>query len=255
MSIDRPEGMSEIETLLKKNNIKNYQKWSPYAITKFRNALSNGAYSGMPSSLSSNIAYSLQYLQYIQLQIEEMDLHVVVYTQLCKSYVVISMGIIEGVFYHLLKSNGEYNKEEWNEIGKVTTNEFNDNGITKKHIIYTHQKLTTPKDGKMDFGSMIAKVRSKNLIKLSQNVYPYIKDLKEIRNKVHLHIGKNNSDTDYHKLGYIEYNLARYTLYKILSNEVFEPMPMIFDWIKPSNEILSQIKPILEQRRKIKQNE
>lgn len=248
---DRPDKMSDIESLVVKNNIASHQRWGPSPVSSLEQALSCGAFKGMSISLRKNIVYSLQYLQYIQIQIEELKLHSVVYTQLCKSYVIISMGIIEGVFYHLLKSNNKLKKDEWEELNEITTNEFNDNGVKKKHIIRTFQKLSTPTEGKMDFESMISKVRSHHLLKLPQAAYPYIKDLKAIRNKVHLHISKNDADTDYHKLSYVEYYLARYTLYKVLTDEVFEPQNQgdVFESIKPQKEWIAKITPILEQRR------
>lgn len=254
ISKDRPEEMSHIESLVKKNNIRSLQKWWPTTVAELEKALSYGAFKGMPTALRKNIAHSIQYLQYIQLQIDELTLSSVVYTQLCKSYIIISMGIIEGVFCHLLKSNGMYKKEEWGELREVTSNTFKDDGVETKHVIKTFAKLSLPKDGKMDFESIIAKVRSKHLLKLPQAAYPYIKDLKNIRNKVHLHIGKDAYDTDYNKLSYVEYYLARYTLYKVLTDEVFEPKSQnnTLDSIKPPPERISEITPILEAKRKKK---
>lgn len=250
----KPEEMTNFGTLLTENNIKSSQRWGPSSVSHIEGALSCGSFKGMSKSLRKNITYSFQYIQYIQLQLDELNLHSVIYTQLCKSYVIISMGIIEGIFYHLLKSAGKYKKEEWEELTTVKTNEFNDNGIIKKHIVSTYQKLTTPKEGKMDFENMIQKIRSCNLIKLSQEAYPYIKDLKEIRNKVHLHISKDDNDTDYHKLSHVEYYLARHVLYKVLTNEVFDPEKQggVFNCIELSKEKNSEIAIILHKRRENK---
>lgn len=249
---DRPDEMSNLESLVEKNSIKYSHRWSPSTVSDFEKAFSVGSYRGMPKALRKNIAYSLQYLQYIQLQFDELKLHSVISTQLCKSYVIIAMSIIEGVFYHLLKSNDQYKKEDWEELGKpIQTNAFEEAGLKKKHSITTLIKLNVPKEGRMDFESMIQKVRSNHLLKLPQSAYPFIKDLKNVRNKVHLHISKDDNDTDYNKLSDVEYYLARLTLYKVLTDTVFEPQIQggKLEWIRPPEEKIAQITSILEARR------
>lgn len=244
--------MSKIETLIIEKNFHASERWGPSMVVPLESALSIGAFRAMPIALRKNIVYSLQYLQYIQLQIDELKLHDVIYTQLVKSYIIIAMSIVEGVFYHLLKSNNLQKKEEWEEIEKVHTNVFKrSDDIKYKTIVTTFKMLSNPIDGRMDFESMIARVRSKNLIKLNNAAYPYIK---EIRNKVHLHISKDSNDTDYKKLSYVDYYLARYVLYRILTNEVFYPIAQggTFEWINPPARIIAEITPILEQRRELK---
>lgn len=243
--------LSYIETLVEKNHIDYYNRWVPTTVGDFEKALTQGDFRGMNYELRKNIAYSLQYLQYLQLQLDELHLHSVIQKQLWKSYIIISMGIVEGLFYHLLKKSGNQTKTEWEETLRVSTNVYKEDGVNKKNEIITYRKLSSAKDAKMDFESMIAKVRSKHLLKLPQAAYPYIKELKEIRNKVHLFISKNDYDTDFNKLTSVDCYLARYVLYRVLKDEVFAPKLQgdIFEWLKLPNETVVSMTQVLNQRR------
>ncbi len=245
------EEMSQIETLVKKNKVVGTKRWSPLFVLTFEAALSQGAFRGMKRELRKNIIYSLQYLQYIQLQLEELHLHSIIQTQLWKSYIIISMGIIEGVFYHLLKVSNNQSKTKWEEVLRVCTNIYKEDGTNKKNEIITYKELSSDKDTIMDLETMIAKVRSKHLLKLPQAAYPYIKDLKELRNKVHLFISRKDNDTDYNKLTLVDYHLARYVLYKVLKDDVFEPQLQgnAFEWLKLPNETVASMAQVLNQRR------
>ena len=246
--------LSYMETLIEKNGVKSIDRWSPSMVCEFERALYQGAFNGMKHELRKNIVYSLQYLQYIQLQLEELILHSVITTQLWKSYIIISMGIVEGIFYHLLKVSGNQNKTEWEEKSRVSTNVYKDSGVDTKNEIITYRKLSTAVEARMDFEAMIAKVRSKHLLKLPQAAYPYIKELKEIRNKVHLHISKKDYETDYNKLSVVDYYLARYVLYRILTDGVFSPEKYgnKFDWIRLTKDQEIQMSDTLTRRRKDK---
>ena len=57
-------------------------------------------------ALRSNLAYSMQYLEFIEKEIEELKLSDVIYTMLVKSYVVTGMSVLEGLFVNIVKSNG-----------------------------------------------------------------------------------------------------------------------------------------------------
>ena len=250
--------LSRIETLVKKNLVQGSQRWKPTFVSEFEQALGQGSFRGMNNVLRKNIIYSLQYLQYIQLQLDEMHHGFVVERQLWKSYIVISMGIIEGVFYHLLKSSGNQAKTTWEEILRVSTNPYIDEGnVRKKNDIITYRELLSAKDARMDFESMIQKVRSKHLLKLPQAAYPYIKELKCIRNKVHLFVCKDDYDTDFSGITETDYRLARFVLYRVLTDKVFSPdlCGNTFDWLKQSTEILVSMTDTLKKRMKKNEKE
>ena len=253
-NLARPEGMTDLESILEKNtDVKYVEKWHPIFVSSFENDLRCGSFQGMSKELRKNIAYSLQYLQYIQLQLKEVHLHDVIATHLLKTYIITAMGIIEGVFYHLVKTNGCQKKTEWATQGKpVHTNTFREQDVEKKHIITTEYKLKTPQDVQMDFEYMINKVQEKKLLSLTHKAFPYIKSLKRLRNKVHLHVTTHENDTDYNGIGFYDYILARYVLYSVLTDSTFSPQKQSasFSFIAPSRE---QIEGLAEHLSKNKE--
>lgn len=79
--------------------------WSPSLIDRWRGFLGRG----VPKdgtlrhryAFISNIGYNLQYLQFLDYQIEEIPLHATVYTQTLKSFVITGMGIVEAICWYL----------------------------------------------------------------------------------------------------------------------------------------------------------
>ena len=251
----RPQGMSEIESLLLKNEITYGDRWHPTPVHFFEKELSSGAFKGLSKEVRKNIAYSLQYLEFLQLELDEMDLHSIVTTQIRKSYIITAMGIIEAVFLHLVKSKGYAKKEEWQECSPIHTNVIREEEVDKKYIITPSIKLKTPIESEMDFEYLINKVQEKKLIKLSNNAFPYIKGLKRLRNKVHLQIVKHENDTDYTAISFYDLWLMKYILYVVLRNEVFEPdKTTCLSFIKPSNDQIKELKEHLQKLKKDKED-
>lgn len=217
MPKDRIDGMSEFETLLKKNDIRYEDRWAPHFVDPFKVIVSQGILSGIPNNIRNNIAYNMQYLQYLQLQLEELKLHNVIGTLLYKTYIITAMSIIEAIFYQALKNGGKWTMTEWEEIKKVSTTEFED-GDSKKKMEVTILQRCLPKEGEMDFNTIINKIQEKKLLGLDKKHFPDIKKLKSLRNRVHLQIGEGSSDTDYWKFNHSDYLLARKTLYCVLSD-------------------------------------
>lgn len=255
---NRPANMSDFESLIKTNNIRYDDRWKPHYVNQFEYCLKQGCFDGMNKELRKNIAYCLQYLEYIQLQYTEIKLHDIIATHLIKTYIVTAMGIIEGIFYHLLKSKGLYRKEEWEKLGNpIHTNQFDENGIIKKYTITIYEKLKLPTDGEMDFEAMINKIQDKKLLNLSGKAFPYIKQLKRLRNKVHLQINKHDNDTDYMDISWYDYTMTRYILYRVLTDPIFKPDKehSYFDFILPSEEELSHLQKHIDEVKKAKEIE
>lgn len=240
--------MSNFETLLKCMDLKYNDRWHPIIIDTFEKVLSDGKYNGMSKELRKNIVYTLQYLQYLQIQFEDIKLHSVIEKHLVKTYMINSCGIIEGVFHHLLKSHNFYNKEEWETRDKpVHTNPFMKNGEEQKHVITTYYKLRTPKNGEMDFAAIIQKIKDKSLLSLNGKDYLILGILRNKRNKIHLQKTDKINDTDFLCLDKDDYLLTRYILHKILTNNKLDITvdSTCLDFISLSSDELN----ILKQRK------
>lgn len=231
--IHRPEKMTDFESILEKNTNVNYsERWHPTPVSSFEYALSSGAFYGMSREVRKNIAYALQYLQFLQLQFDEIHLHDIIATHIIKTYIITAMGIIEAVFHHLIVYNGYQKKEKWEDIAKpVHTNVFFEDGEKKKYVISVEKELTTPRNVQMDFEYLINKVQEKKLLSISSKAFPYIKSLKRIRNKVHLHLIRYDNDTDYMGITYYDYLLVRHILYIILCDKKLDSKKNYFKFI------------------------
>jgi hypothetical protein len=218
--MNNSSNLEPFDTLQKSKNIPYSNRWHPKTVPVLESAVSRGLLSNMPRGMRKNIAYSLMYLQHMELQLKELNLHNVIITMLYKNFIITGTSIIEALFYHLLKSNGLWRQKEWELENIIKSNEFSKDLI--KYKVETHMlKKIVPIDDEMNFDSMIKKMESKKLINLSHKAYPYIKKLKSLRNKVHLQINENSTDTDWFNFNYIDYLWMKYTLYRLLTDASF----------------------------------
>ncbi len=246
---ERPEDMTNIESILEKNNnIKYNCRWHPTTVKEFEELLQKGAFEKMNREIRKNICYSLVYLQYIQLQLEELHLHNIVEKHLYKSYIITAMGIIEGIFYHLVKINSCQKTTEWEPQNPIHTNVVKENGIEMKYVITQEIKLEKPRDEQMDFEYLINKVQNKKLLSLPYQVYPQIKALKRLRNKVHLQIATQTYDTDYWNFERIDYILVRSILFLVITNQAFAiSKDSVLKFLKPEKDDIEKLKKHLKR--------
>ena len=245
------EGLTAFGTLIRENNIINADRWKPISVSQFETFVSQGSLCNMPRELKKNIVYSLQYIQYIELQLQELNLHSIITTMLYKNYIITGVSIIEGIFYHLLKSTGNWRQKEWELVQTVKTNTYQSQGDSFKIENQIYKKID-PKDDEMNLDSMIKKIESKNLIDIQHKGFPYIKRLKRLRNRVHLQINEHPNDTDWNTFKEIDYLWMKYTLHKILTNSKFQNDANIISFLKVTKE---ELNILLADQRQDEQNE
>lgn len=203
-----------METLIAKNEARD--RWYPQSVETYKQSIKIPYNSDENKRLNSNFAYSMQYIEYIEKQLNELKLSEVICTMLFKSYIITGMGIIELLFVYLLKSTGNWNTTEWEEYLTLTTNPKEDG----ENIIKVETKLfkrVQPYEMRMDLDSMIKKVEKKHLLTIDHNVFPALKKLRELRNRVHLQSGEGAYDHDYNSIGFAEIQMMRRILYAILT--------------------------------------
>ena len=183
-------------------------------------------------------------------------MHSIVEKQLQKSYIITALSIIEGIFWHLVKSKGFEKTSKWESLGVRETNPFKENGKYKKYEIEALQELETPRAERMDFEYLIAKVQEKKLIDINYKSFPHLKEVKKIRNKVHLFLTRFENDTDYLGIDPNDYILARYLLFSILRSKSFDPIPLkdsSFGFICPSNDRIEELRKVLKRNKEKKE--
>ena len=227
--------MTNIETLIDEKGYSYDDRWHPLSVNYMEELVSGSALNGMPIHQRKNIAYSLMYLQYLELQIQELRLHSVIESMVYKNYVITGMSIIESIFYYLLKSIGKWRTLKWKEEEVVETNVFKGkDGISRKYVITTVRKLDEPELDEMNFDSVINKIQDSKIFE-SKDI-PLIKKYKKLRNRVHLQIGDNKSDTDYFNFNKKDYYWTKKLLFTILSNPIFENKKTDLDFLMLSED-------------------
>lgn len=221
-----------MESLITNNECK--ERWYPISIDRYRGNIKLDMKVEGAEQLRNNIAYNLQYLQYIQKQQDELKLSSVLYVMLCKTYIISGMGIIEGVFSNLLKSRGLWNDTIWQSRGKLSSNE----GIFEGKKIKVETELFEKVESyemRMDLDSMIKKVEAKKLLSIEHEKFPVLKRLRHLRNRIHLQQIGDKYDTDYYNFSKKEKEEMGNILYSILIDEVFCNLPEkadIYEFLK-----------------------
>ena len=75
-----------METLITKNGTKN--RWYPQSVGSYKASIKIPYDTEENKRLNSNFAYSMQYIEYIEKQINELKLSEVLLTMLYKSYII-----------------------------------------------------------------------------------------------------------------------------------------------------------------------
>lgn len=84
----------------------------------------------------------------------------------------------------------------------------------------------------MDFDAMIKKIEDKHLLSLEHSIYPKLKSLKKLRNRVHLQECSDNYDHDYNNFNVDDYEYMKKILYKILTCSEFCNNDEIYNFLK-----------------------
>lgn len=203
-----------METLIAKNEASN--RWYPQSVETYKSSIKISLNTAENKRLNSNFAYSMQYIEYIEKQLGELKLSEVLITMLYKSYIVTGMGIIELLFVYLLKSTGNWNKSTWKEYASFISNPRQND----KNIIKVETKLykqVPVYEMRMDLDSMIKKIEKKHILSIDHDVFPALKQLRELRNRVHLQSGDGAYDHDYNSFGFQEIQMMRRILFSILT--------------------------------------
>lgn len=133
--------------------------------------------------LISNIAYTYQYIEYLNNKILFEHNTTVITKLLIKDYIINSISIIEAIFYSLL--NPIYN--------------------------FKHQ---------VTFNYLFKNIIKENILKLTPKDIKLLYNLKTLRNKIHIYSSLQAKLTDYNSYTLDDYYLMKTILYKILNNNL-----------------------------------
>lgn len=185
--------------------------------------------------LRKNIAYSLQHLKFIHRCGEDLNLTSVLWTQNAKTFIIVACSIIEALFFYLLRAHGKAATTSWKYYRKLSGQEFKDvDGKKRKIDMEIFEKVEPEIYEEMSFDTMCKRVESKKLVALGNDeFFKNLSYLRQLRNRVHVHIVEDDTDTDYLKINRKQYNLARKVLFTLLTSELFpNAREDLFDYLK-----------------------
>jgi len=171
--------------------------------------------------IRKNIAYSLQYIEFLNRILSDISLSSVLWTQNVKSFVVHGAAIIEAIFNFLVISKGHGNTTHWKKVSSHSSSEFILNGSRFKNMTDVLEKLDSPIPTQMSFDQLSKKVESKKLLGASFQSYSKIKPIRQLRNKIHLHDSNHSTDTDWHNFNQSELALISGVLHSVLVSDIF----------------------------------
>jgi hypothetical protein len=187
-------------------------------------------------NLASNIGYSLQYLEFLAHYYGTYDHHYTISKLLVKDFVVIGCGILEAVFYYLVRTNGGGATSDLELVKELKANPYQHGGETLIVTTRIYKKLDQPILEQMTFDQMTKKLEKKHIFR-GENIYEKLSGLRRLRNHVHL---QNAADgftaTDFNAFGREQFNQMCEILYLVFTSNVFTPTD-------GQREILAFLKP------------
>lgn len=220
-------------------------KWYPtVSISKLEELLSNflKTHGDIKSikALRKNIAYNLQYIEFqIKMQ-EEFKTTDVILTQNWKMTILTGMSIIETILYYLLISKDLYKKTNYGEkpIVKIESEKtINGNFLKIQNLIYTKDEERLEK---ISFKKMIDIAQRNNLLGSgSSEIYKQLNYLIKLRNKIHLYLSTNDTDTDYMKIKNEDLSTLKMVLHSFMMSSLFSlslDQKKLFDYLKISEK-------------------
>lgn len=214
-------------------------RWYPNSIDTFRNYLKAFIKEtpDYPNAhrLASNIAYNLQYLQFLHQINQDLNLSNVLITQNYKSFIIHGVAIVEAIFYYLLISRNLATKIEWEQVRKLEDQTLSISSESYKIESYLYIKLKAPIEKEMTFDQMYKKIQTKKLLGHETQFYRDLNHLKKIRNRIHIYLKNNeNEGTDWEKVTQKDYLLMKKILHDFLTSPLFSvdfPKTKMFDFL------------------------
>lgn len=220
------------ETLIKGKESYPSVRWYPISVDVYKRAIKLDYSVENTPALQSNLAYSMQYLEFIEKEFSELDVSSVIYVMLVKTYIITGMSVLEGIFSNIIKSNRWWKMSDVESMGVAQTNETKFDG--EKMIVKTELlKKVDPYPVQMNLDELIKILdRHHKVLDVNHLVYPALKRLKNLRNRVHLQKAENSTDHDYNAFGVDEKKEMGRILYEILTSKMVTDMPQTFEFLK-----------------------
>ena len=213
------------------------ERWYPIRVSTLHNHLFNANRSIDAShelnDVVSNVCYNLQYLEYLDKTLRDLNLSKVLIIQTIKSFIVISVSIIEAYLYIICRANNVIKTNNWEEMKTLSNSQMKiDKELYKfESKLYKRNDDLSPINPTLD--QLLQLVQKKKLININLQFFKDMSHLRKLRNTIHLQVSEKK-ETDYKTFWKPEFNLARNNLRLLLINDIFKGdnyKPEIFDFL------------------------
>jgi hypothetical protein len=184
-----------------------------------------------------NIAYSIQYIEFLNKIRTDVHMTTVLLTQNIKSILVHGTTIIEAIFFFLVESKGFSNSTNWKKLKNLNTSEYELENKKFKNEVIIFEKSDSEIKTSMTFDQMAKKIETKKLLGEDYENYSRINALRKLRNKIHIHDAQHNFDTDWNNFNYKELVLICDVLHSIITSDLFKGSEIMnkFNFLKIEN--------------------
>jgi len=201
--------------------------WYPVAITMLETLLEKIVCSGQgydhAYALRKNIAYNLQYIEFQDRVLQDIKLSSVLQTQTVKTIILVGSSVIESLLNYLLIINDVHSTTEWKEKCKFKGNEKKLDGEFVRLDSVMYKKLPNEEFQRMSFDAIIKCARSNNILGTGRVIYGKLDSMRRLRNKVHLQIIDNPTDTDWNSFNSVDLSDMCKILYAVFTSSLFTP--------------------------------
>lgn len=228
------------ETLLKSNGLKSRERWYPCGIDTLRCGFALDKNIIWYHPLVDNLAYSIQYLQFLDKEMNELSVPSVIYTMLVKNFVITGMSVCEGIFFNIIKSNDWWEKTDEETVTSFTNEQVTCGGkdtLIIRTEILKHGKIHESEMNLDDMINCLEKKKHHKGLEIDHFLYPALDRLRKLRNRVHLETTPSaDNDHDYNAFNSDVRDEMKKVLYGVLcSDRVTKPEYISnYDWLKPS---------------------
>lgn len=173
-------------------------------------------------ALKKNLAYNLQYIEYLSQTLQDLKLSSVIHTQTYKTFIIVGSSIVESILHFLIIKRGLQKTSDWELEIIMPGNPKDLHGKRSKIDSHIYKKLDKPVELTMAYDDMLKKARDKKMLGIGHEVYNKLDKLRLLRNSIHLQAIDHNSDTDWNSFNFKEYQLMNEVLYAVLTSNIFK---------------------------------
>jgi len=202
-------------------------RWYPVEVRELTELLKKVIRSGRgyehAYALRKNIAYNLQYVEFLDRCLSDISLSSVLERQTWKMFIVVGCGIVESLLHFLLIARGLHSTTEWELHATLRGNPKTVDGDTLRADTHLLRRLDSAQLAPMTFDAMLKKAEAKTVLGSDHSVYAALKRLRPLRNRVHLQAIESPADTDWNAFTATDLGIMAEVLYKVFTSTVFRP--------------------------------